>query len=112
MKEVRCGRCGAVTKTHTWRRLGWSKVELFYADGNRWRQYTCAGCQKELPEPGFPGITCLLFSRDEWPFQFGPPQVHVDYANGIRLFWTWRILRPQAFTPSPQGDAGASLEAA
>ena len=44
-RAVVCHQCRVKTAPNKWMRLGWSKVEYFYDDGNKWHQYTCAECQ-------------------------------------------------------------------
>jgi len=50
MKIITCHKCGATTTPNKWRHLGWIKVEFVFNDGNKWRQYTCAACQKANSE--------------------------------------------------------------
>ena len=42
-----CHKCHTTTLPQKAIRAGWLRVDFTYADGNKWRQYTCRSCRSE-----------------------------------------------------------------
>jgi hypothetical protein len=43
-----CGKCGATCSKRKYIELGWCRIQLFYADGNKLTRFTCKECRAKL----------------------------------------------------------------